>query len=199
MSSQRTSPSSYYTFFADRVSATPSCDPPSRSAATYGAGAAPPALVEPRRTESRPDSPENDYGYRWTASPAPLSAALPGPGVGAAADVAAGMGMGIGAGLGGAADANPPPLSPVFAPPPPLPPAGRSGSRGQLRPLSAVVRPLGLDLQLPFAVGVSTPNAGQARAGAFALGLGLDPDGMPLGEMEEPSSPDKETVSWPGR
>ena len=30
-------------------------------------------------------------------------------------------------------------------------------------------------------------------------GLDLDADGVPLGDAEEPSSPDKESMSWPGR
>ena len=48
-------------------------------------------------------------------------------------------------------------------------------------------RLVGLELELPLRIGTPTGEAG------------LDPDGVPLGELEEPSSPDKETVAWPGR
>ncbi|TBU39190.1 hypothetical protein BD309DRAFT_872795 [Dichomitus squalens] len=159
---------SYYTFFADRVTASPACDLPFPTAVA-------PAPPEQRRINTRPASPIFDYGYRWTASPQPVPAPLP---------------------LLPAGERDPPPLSPVFALPP-LPTLSRNSS--QLRPLSSSMplsisvstrEPrLGLELQPPFAV--STPSG--------EPGLDLDADGVPLGETEEPSSPDKESMSWPGR
>ncbi|KAI0722499.1 hypothetical protein C8Q76DRAFT_615719 [Earliella scabrosa] len=161
MSGMRTTPPSYYTFFADRVTASPAHDYRSQSVAA-------PTLVEPGRSSSRPISPEIDYGYRWTASPQTVSTPLP------ITDSTA-------------APSNPAPTSPVFALPP-LPPLGRNIS--QLRPSSSVRTEPRLNLTPPPLV-VSTA-AGEP-------GLDLDRDGVPLVEMEEPGSPDKEGMSWPGR
>ncbi|KAI0751197.1 hypothetical protein C8Q80DRAFT_1218020 [Daedaleopsis nitida] len=158
----RGSASSYYTFFADRVTATPRHDHPPHSTMA-------PTLVEPRRGGSQSASPVIDYGYRWTASPQPASTPLPNANTDATAS-------------------NPPPLSPVFALPP-LPPLGRNTS--QLRPSSSArpeSRPI-IEFLPPVVVGTPTDE----------VGMDLDPDGVPLGEMEEPDSPDKEGMSWPGR
>ncbi|KAI0711027.1 hypothetical protein C8T65DRAFT_807642 [Cerioporus squamosus] len=157
VSASRGAAPSYYTFFADRVTASPAHDRPRHAAAA------------PRA--SRPASLEIDYGYRWTASPQMISTPLP-----------------I---TESAAPSNPPaPLSPVFAPPP-LPSAGRSTS--QLRPASSSMRPMpefspGF---IPPPLVVSTPNREPV--------VELDADGVPIGEMDEPNSPDKEIMSWPGR
>ncbi|TFK94858.1 hypothetical protein K466DRAFT_534991 [Polyporus arcularius HHB13444] len=152
VSASRGAAPSYYTFFADRVSATPAHDRPRHIAAA------------PR--VSRPASPEMDYGYRWTASPQMISTPLP---------IAE-----------SAATSNPPPpLSPVFAPPP-LPTAGRSTS--QLRPTSSM-RPMPQYIPPPLVV--STPTREPV--------VELDADGVPIDEMDEPNSPDKEIMSWPGR
>ncbi|KAI0371496.1 hypothetical protein BV20DRAFT_1016905 [Pilatotrama ljubarskyi] len=165
-SSSHASPSSYYTFFADRVSSSPPCE---LSQTTQCLAPEP-----SRRTISRAASPEvMDYGYRWTASPMPVTAALP--------------------------TGEPPasssfmttPLSPVFTLPP-LPPITRTPS--QMRPPSAPIRisrGIGLELRSPGGP-LSTPSGEPG----MQLGMDVDPDGVPL---VEPGSPDKEAMSWPGR
>ncbi|KAI0758139.1 hypothetical protein C8Q74DRAFT_1373179 [Fomes fomentarius] len=166
VSSTRGSLPSYYTFFADRVTATPT------HGHHYSRPTSPPTLAEPRRGGSRPISPEIDYGYRWTASPQPVSTPLP-----------------ISDSNANTAPANlQPPASPIFALPP-LPPLGRNPS--QLRPISSVRTEPRLTLEFQPPLVVSTP--------AREPGLDLDPDGVPLVDMIEPGSPDKEGMSWPGR
>ncbi|KAI9060946.1 hypothetical protein FKP32DRAFT_1631946 [Trametes sanguinea] len=128
----RSSPSSYYTFFADRVSSTPpyefSCSPRSSTPEDFG------------RAAPRPESPEIDYGYRWTASPVPVNAALPTGDPPATAPYMTA------------------PLTPVYTLPP-LPPITRSPS--QMRPPSAPIRipRVGLDLRTPTG-SMSTPTGG---------------------------------------
>ncbi|KAH9899427.1 hypothetical protein C8Q73DRAFT_743377 [Cubamyces lactineus] len=163
----RAAPSSYYTFFADRVSSSPSYE--------FSSSPRSPTPEAFRRAASRAGSPEMDYGYRWTASPVPINAALPG------------------------GDAPAPttyltaPLSPVFALPP-LPPINRSPS--QMRPPSAPIRVprVGLDMRSPSGP-LTTPRGEQG----MQLGMDVDPDGVPLSDLEVPGSPDKEGMSWPGR
>ncbi|KAH9854918.1 hypothetical protein C2E23DRAFT_725385 [Lenzites betulinus] len=163
----RASPSSYYTFFADRVSSSPphelaSCTSHSHIPETS------------RRASSRAGSPEViDYGYRWSASPLPTNAALPSSDSSASSNFVA------------------TPLSPVFTLPP-LPPLSRTPN--QMRPPSAPVRVPRLDIRSSGGP-LSTPN------GEFGMqvGMDVDPDGVPLGDMEVPGSPDKEGMSWPGR
>ncbi|RPD67401.1 hypothetical protein L227DRAFT_590192 [Lentinus tigrinus ALCF2SS1-6] len=164
VSASRAAAPSYYTFFADRVTASPAHDRP-----RHAAGA--PTSLEPRRGASRPGSPEIDYGYRWTASPQMVATPLP---------VAESAG----------ASNPPPPLSPVFAPPP-LPTVGRSIS--QLRPASSTMRsiPTFSPGFIPPPLVVNTPNREPV--------VELDADGVPISEMDEPNSPDKEVMSWPGR
>ncbi|KAI0650862.1 hypothetical protein C8Q79DRAFT_998610 [Trametes meyenii] len=164
----RISPSSYYTFFADRVSSSPPCHVPQASSR---------AAQDPaRRNVSRAGSPEViDYGYRWTASPIPSTAALPGGDpVSGTSYVAT-------------------PLSPVFTLPP-LPPITRTTS--QMRPPSAPVRVprAGLDMRTP-----SGPFSTPLGEPGMQLGMDVDPDGEPLVDMEMPGSPDKEGMPWPGR
>ncbi|KAL7282718.1 hypothetical protein ACG7TL_004192 [Trametes sanguinea] len=163
----RSTPSSYYTFFADRVSSSPSyefsCTPRSPTPESFG------------RVAPRPESPEIDYGYRWTASPVPVNAALP---TGDPPATATYMTA---------------PLTPVYTLPP-LPPITRSPS--QMRPPSAPIRipRVGLDLRTPTG-SLSTPGGGPG----MHVGMDVDPDGEPLVDVEMPGSPDKEGISWPGR
>ncbi|OSD04419.1 hypothetical protein PYCCODRAFT_1450928 [Trametes coccinea BRFM310] len=163
----RSTPSSYYTFFADRVSSSPSyeffCTPRSPTPESFG------------RVAPRPESPEIDYGYRWTASPVPVNAALP---TGDPPATATYMTA---------------PLTPVYTLPP-LPPITRSPS--QMRPPSAPIRipRVGLDLRTPTG-SLSTPGGGPG----MQVGMDVDPDGEPLADVEMPGSPDKEGISWPGR
>ena len=164
VSSSRATAPSYYTFFADRVAASPAHDRPRNAAGA-------PTSIEPRRGLSRPASPEMDYGYRWTASPQPISTALP---------IAESAAMSI----------PPPPLSPVFAPPP-LPMIGRNLS--QLRPASSTMR-----VMPTITPGFSGPPLVVSTPSREPV-VELDADGVPIGEMDEPNSPDKEIMSWPGR
>ncbi|KAH9939268.1 uncharacterized protein BXZ73DRAFT_43952 [Epithele typhae] len=168
--SSRGSPTSYYTFFADRVTSSPSsdcpCIPHARTHShpqSQATAPLPPTLAEPPRG----NSPDVDYGYRWTASPGSMATPLPPPSAAEAVQ---------------ATSTPAPPLSPVFALPP-LPSANRS--RSQLRPMSREPRLLRLSMEVQTPFGTTMDG-----------GLDLDRDGMPV---EEPSSPDKESMSWPGR
>lgn len=159
---------SYYTFFADRVTACPPYDLPSHTAVA--------TIPEQRRDNPRPASPEIDYGYRWTASPQPVPTPLP-PLPESEPSTSRDR------------ERDREPMSPVFALPP-LPSLSRPPS--QLRPLSTSM-PLSISVSSrePPPLLVSTPSG--------EPGLDLDPDGVPLNELDEPSSPDKESMSWPGR
>ncbi|KAI1795056.1 hypothetical protein LXA43DRAFT_882252 [Ganoderma leucocontextum] len=163
---------SYYTFFADRVTGCPPYDLPSHTAV-----APVPVPPEQRREYARPTSPEIDYGYRWTASPQPAPTPLPPLPLPTSEP-----------NTFRDRDRDEPP-SPVFALPP-LPPLSRNPS--QLRPLSTSL-PLSISVSSrePPPLVVSTPSG--------EPGLDLDPDGVPFVELDEPSSPDKESMSWPGR
>ncbi|KAI0774718.1 hypothetical protein BD413DRAFT_535876 [Trametes elegans] len=165
--SPRSSPAPYYTFFADRVSSSPPYELPYH---TPGSG-----HEASHRQTSRAESPELDYGYRWTASPIPVSTALPGGDPVSSTSFLT------------------TPLSPVFTLPP-LPPITRTAS--QMRPPSAPIRipRVGQDIRAPGGP-LSTPIGGPG----MQVGMDVDPDGVPLGEMEVPGSPDKEGMSWPGR
>ncbi|KAI8989841.1 hypothetical protein BD414DRAFT_439182 [Trametes punicea] len=162
----RAPPSSYYTFFADRVSSSPlyefSCSPRSPS----------PQVSD--RVASRAGSPDIDYGYRWTASPTPINAPLPG-------DTSA------------TASYIPNLYAPILPlPPPPL----MMRPTGPMRLPSAPIRVPRVDLELRPPNGpLSTPTGERG----MQLGMDVDPDGVPLADMEEPGSPDKDGMTWPGR
>ncbi|KAI0832853.1 hypothetical protein BC628DRAFT_1529185 [Trametes gibbosa] len=163
----RASPSSYYTFFADRVSSSPP-----HALTTCASYSHTPEMS--RRLSSRAGSPEViDYGYRWSASPIPTNAALPSGDSSASSNFIT------------------TPLSPVFTLPP-LPPITRTPS--QMRPPSAPVRIPRLDIRSSGGP-LSTPNL----EFGMQVGMNVDPDGVPLDNMEVPGSPDKEGMSWPGR
>ncbi|EIW61420.1 uncharacterized protein TRAVEDRAFT_162573 [Trametes versicolor FP-101664 SS1] len=164
----RVSPSSYYTFFADRVSSSPPCQP-SHTSAVFT-----PEMS--RRAPSRAGSPEViDYGYRWTASPIPAAAVLPSGDTSASSNFVT------------------TPLSPVFTLPP-LPAITRTPS--QMRPPSAPIRVPRVALDIRSADGALGNSSGES---GLQLGMDVDPDGVPLVDMEVPGSPDKEGMSWPGR
>ncbi|KAI0638613.1 hypothetical protein C8Q77DRAFT_1047833 [Trametes polyzona] len=163
----RVSPSSYYTFFADRVSSSP---PYELSCAPHGQ-----TPEVSRRAPTRAESPEVvDYGYRWTASPGQTTTALPSGDTSSSSFITT-------------------PLSPVFTLPP-LPPITRTPS--QMRPPSAPIRVPRVALDLRSPGGPLTTPRGEP---GMQVGMDVDPDGVPLDEMDVPGSPDKEGMSWPGR
>lgn len=175
-----------YTFFADHVTSSP--------AYVFLETA---KQIHPRsqpeqasRPVSRPRSPPLSYGYRYTASPRPISS-YPLPPI--------------------PSDAPNPAPTPDAAPatlniPPSIFPVW-SQLTPRTPPPQSFMRTPQLALNLPES-GATTRSTGtlvEAPLGIDENGLAmgeLDADGMPLNgeEMEEPNSPDKTTeMVWPGR
>lgn len=185
-SSTRSSQFYVYTFFADHVTSSPAFAFPETAKHTNGRS----QIEQASRPASRPSSPPLTYGYRFTASPRPVSpyplppttssAPNPNPSPDAAP----------------ATSNIPASIYPVWSQLPPRTPP----------PQSFVRTPqLALDLPESGATTRSTGTLVDASMGIDENGLAtgeLDADGMPLNreEMDEPNSPDKTTeMVWPGR
>ncbi|KAH9919693.1 uncharacterized protein B0H18DRAFT_1086571 [Fomitopsis serialis] len=175
-SSTRTSSSFYlYTFFADHVSSSPAYAFPEAAKHTAGHAQADQTPVP----GSRPGSPPLTYGYRYTASPRPVSpyplpSTMPSaPNRAPSPDAAP------------TSSIIPASLYPVWAPMPPRTP-----------PPQSFVRTPQLALNVP--------ENGTTSTGTLVEGpSGVDEDETVTGELDaddEPSSPDKTTeMVWPGR
>ncbi|KAH9833853.1 uncharacterized protein C8Q71DRAFT_813822 [Rhodofomes roseus] len=181
-SSARTSSSFYlYTFFADHVSPSPAYAFP--DAVKHSGGH---AQAEPVQAPgSRPGSPPLSYGYRYTASPRPVSPySLPSTAPNRAPSPDAVQ----------ATSGIPPSIYPVWAQGPPRTP-----------PPQSFVRTPQLALNVPGNGTTSTGTLVEAGLPADETDVDtgpLDADGVlvTMEDVDEPNSPDKTTeMVWPGR